>query len=123
MRDIEKVFRALGQETRLKIMYLLRDQELCVCELEAILGISQSAVSQHLRVLKEANLVTERRMGQWVLYQQNQEQLVQQLTVYLQSMKPGGDAPSVFRDEFQKLRHLMENPIIDHRGRQCCTPK
>lgn len=60
----EQVFKALGEPTRLKIMRLLAEKELCVCDLEEILKISQPRVSQHLKVLKQAGLVKERREGQ-----------------------------------------------------------
>ncbi|ASS74260.1 transcriptional regulator [Tumebacillus algifaecis] len=60
--------KALGDKTRLKILALLRTSELCVCELVPILKITQPAISQHLRKLKTAKLVKERRAGQWVFY-------------------------------------------------------
>lgn len=52
-------FKALGEPTRLKIVKLLSVQELCVCELEAVLNISQPRVSQHLKVLRVAGIVRE----------------------------------------------------------------
>ncbi|HEU4962369.1 MAG TPA: metalloregulator ArsR/SmtB family transcription factor [Bacilli bacterium] len=61
-------YKALGDKTRLKILALLCCEELCVCELVPILGMTQPAVSQHMRKLKQAKLVKERREGQWVYY-------------------------------------------------------
>lgn len=61
-------FRALGDRTRLRILAMLKVGELCVCELVEALGISQPAVSQHMRRLKQAGWVKERRRGQWVFY-------------------------------------------------------
>ncbi|MGE5390437.1 MAG: ArsR/SmtB family transcription factor [Deltaproteobacteria bacterium] len=58
------ILKALGEPTRLKIVKFLSIQELCVCELEAILGMSQPRVSQHLRVLKQAGIVKERKERQ-----------------------------------------------------------
>lgn len=60
----ENLFKALGEPTRLKIIKLLADRELCVCDLEEIMQISQPRISQHLKVLKQAGLVTERKEGQ-----------------------------------------------------------
>ena len=60
----ETVFKALGEPTRLKIIKLLADRELCVCDLEDIMQISQPRISQHLKVLKHAGLVNERKEGQ-----------------------------------------------------------
>ncbi|SHH26038.1 transcriptional regulator, ArsR family [Thermosyntropha lipolytica DSM 11003] len=59
----EEVFKALGEPTRLKIIRLLAEKELCVCDLEEIMDISQPRVSQHLKILKQAGLVKERKEG------------------------------------------------------------
>ena len=67
-RDIYKqarVLKALADPTRLKIVKALNEHELCVCELMLLLNAQQSAVSHHLRILKDANLVVERRQGKW----------------------------------------------------------
>lgn len=61
-------FKALADKTRLRILALLKADELCVCELVELLGMTQPAVSQHMRWLKQARLVKERRRGQWVFY-------------------------------------------------------
>ncbi|MGI6434450.1 MAG: ArsR/SmtB family transcription factor [Syntrophomonadaceae bacterium] len=63
-----RVLKALGEPTRLKIVKFLSLQELCVCELEAILDISQPRVSQHIRVLKQAGIVEERKERQRSYY-------------------------------------------------------
>lgn len=60
--------KAMGDKTRLRILSLLKTQELCGCELVEILKMTQPSVSQHLRKLKTAKLVKERREGQWVFY-------------------------------------------------------
>lgn len=65
---LTECFKAMGDKTRLKILALLKNEELCVCELVEMLGMTQPAVSQHLRKLKTAKLVTETRKGQWNFY-------------------------------------------------------
>ncbi|PWK14978.1 ArsR family transcriptional regulator [Tumebacillus permanentifrigoris] len=65
---MEECYKALGDKTRLRILALLRTEELCVCELTDILDMSQPAISQHLRKLKTAKLVKEQRKGQWMFY-------------------------------------------------------
>lgn len=62
------LFHALSDETRLEILELLRDGERCVCELQAELDAAQSRLSFHLRVLREAGLVNDRREGRWMYY-------------------------------------------------------
>ena len=63
------VLKCLADDTRLSIMLLLADQqELCVCELVAALDELQPKVSRHLRLLKDAGLICDRRQGQWMFY-------------------------------------------------------
>lgn len=64
----ESLFHALSDATRLSILEMLRDGERCVCELQDELDAAQSRLSFHLRVLKEAGLVTDRREGRWAYY-------------------------------------------------------
>src|SRR5213592_179417 len=61
-------FHALSDETRLEVVRLLSHGERCVCELQDVLHAAQSRLSFHLRVLKDAGLVTDRREGRWVYY-------------------------------------------------------
>lgn len=63
-----KMLKALGDETRLRILKLLLKRELCVCELEAALDLPQSKVSRHLTVLRSTGLVEDRRDGLWIFY-------------------------------------------------------
>lgn len=69
MNDQVQLMKALADPTRLKILKLTLDTELCVCELQELLEISQPAVSQHLAKLKAAGLVRERKAGMWTYYQ------------------------------------------------------
>lgn len=62
------ILKALGEPTRLKIVKLLSVQEMCVCELEEVLGMSQPRVSQHLKVLKGAGVILERKHRQKSYY-------------------------------------------------------
>jgi ArsR family transcriptional regulator len=69
MRALAHLFRALADETRLEMLALVfAHGELCVCDLEHVLGISQSKSSRHLRYLKNAGLLDDRRAGLWVHY-------------------------------------------------------
>jgi len=62
------VLKALSDETRLRILNLLYDQELCVCDLMEVLAMSQPKVSRHLGYMKNAGLVSDRKQAQWVHY-------------------------------------------------------
>jgi ArsR family transcriptional regulator len=70
-RDAERavtLFHALSDATRIAILQMLRGGELCVCELQDELGAAQSRLSFHLRVLRDAGLVEDRREGRWSYY-------------------------------------------------------
>ena len=64
----QRAFHALSDETRLRLIERLRAGEQCVCDLTESLETAQSRLSFHLRVLKDAGLVTDRRAGRWVYY-------------------------------------------------------
>lgn len=68
VRPVSRLFKALGDETRLRIVALLAHGELCVCHLEAVLGLTQPTASRHLSVLRHADVVEPRRDGCWVYY-------------------------------------------------------
>jgi ArsR family transcriptional regulator, arsenate/arsenite/antimonite-responsive transcriptional repressor len=68
VKSVSRLFKALGDETRLRIVALLSHGELCVCHLQEALGLSQSNVSRHLSVLRAAGVVEDRRDGTWVYY-------------------------------------------------------
>jgi ArsR family transcriptional regulator, arsenate/arsenite/antimonite-responsive transcriptional repressor len=72
---IDRYFHALSEPLRLKTLELLRDRELCVCELCEILDLAQSKLSFHLKILKEVNLVKVRQQGRWAYYSINLAQL------------------------------------------------
>ncbi|KOP27103.1 transcriptional regulator [Hapalosiphon sp. MRB220] len=64
-------FHALSEPLRIKVLELLRQRELCVCDLCDALGVSQSKLSFHLKTLKEADLVLSRQEGRWIYYSLN----------------------------------------------------
>ena len=66
--DLADFFKIFADSTRIKILYVLLMHEMCVCDLAGILGVSQSAMSHQLRILKQMNLVRARREGKTVFY-------------------------------------------------------
>jgi len=73
LRDLVKVFKALSDETRIRLLKLLQHRELCVCEIMQALDMTQSRVSRNLGILKDAGLVKDRRDGLWVHYSLDEE--------------------------------------------------
>lgn len=75
MQDMIQVFKALTDETRLRILKLLEHGELCVCEIVAALDIVQPKVSFHLATLKDAGLVNDTKHGKWIHYRLNESDI------------------------------------------------
>jgi ArsR family transcriptional regulator len=88
-RSIE-LFHALSDETRLEIIELLRKGERCVCELTDTLDAAQSRLSFHLRVLKDAGIVRDRKDGRWVHYELDAEAF-EEVETLVADMKPRAD--------------------------------
>ena len=68
MEDLAALFKVFGDPTRVKILYVLFQSELCVCDLAEVLHMTQSAISHQLRILKQMKLVKSRREGKTVFY-------------------------------------------------------
>ncbi len=67
----EQIFKAFSEEIRLRIIILLYNRELCVCDIESTLNESQSKISRHLSYLKNSNIVIASRHGKWMHYRLN----------------------------------------------------
>ena len=98
------LLRALGEETRLKIVYLLCQEEMCVCELMEKLHLSQPTVSHHVKILKQAGFLHDRRIAKWTFYSLQKESFFkiedllskEILSPVLNSQARLKDAPSVY---------------------------
>lgn len=66
--ELEELFKTFGDSTRIKILYVLHEGELCVCDIAAMLGMTQSAISHQLRVLRQNRLIRSRRDGKNIYY-------------------------------------------------------
>jgi len=105
--------RALADPTRLRIMLLLLEQELCVCELESVLSMEQSRISHALRILRDAALIEERRESRWVFYRAAAS-LPPSLFSYLE--ESGRDDEQTLADS-EKMTRLLESE--EPEGRRC----
>jgi DNA-binding transcriptional ArsR family regulator len=79
--DVAEIFKVLGDPTRMRLLYALAQRELCVCDLSAVLAMTQSAISHQLRVLRSARLVRYRKMGTMVYYSLADAHVVQLIDV------------------------------------------
>lgn len=71
--DLSDLFRVFGDSTRVKILHVLFEAEMCVCDIAALLNMNQSAISHQLRILKDARLVKNRREGKVIYYSLDDE--------------------------------------------------
>ncbi len=68
MKTFIRVMKALSDPNRVRVVKLLQNGELCVCEIKEILGLAQSTVSKHMKILEDAGLVERNRQGTWMIY-------------------------------------------------------
>ena len=107
---LEHLFRALADSTRLRLLNLVADREICVCYFVEILGLSQPKISRHLAYLRRAGLVAARREGKWIHYRL--------------ALPADVAAAGVLRET---LRHLRRKPEtqrdVARLGSACCAPE
>lgn len=81
MDELVSIFKALSDETRLRIIKLLEQGELCVCDITAALDMVQPKVSFHLSTLKEAGLIKDRKQGKWIHYSLTEKDLFRRMLI------------------------------------------
>ena len=86
--NLSEVLCLAGNETRLRILYLIyKEKEMCVCDMSDILEMSVSAISQHLRKMKDGNVLLDRKEGQTIFYYINEDYLEIILPIFIQISK------------------------------------
>ncbi|NPV93051.1 MAG: winged helix-turn-helix transcriptional regulator [Firmicutes bacterium] len=109
---METLLKALGESTRLKIVKLLSVQELCVCELEAVLNISQPRVSQHLKVLRKAGVIQERKEKQRSFYRLDQDIRSGRLPAFSAYIDADLNQIGGMADEARRLSELEGSEVV-----------
>jgi len=110
--DFETVFKALGENTRIRIVKLLSVKPMYVCELESVLEMSQPRISQHLRILKQAGLLLMKKEGQRAVYSLNEsafEGWINGFTDFLR--QPLENLPD-FSHEAHRIEAIANDPSI-----------
>ena len=109
MKDLLHVFKALSDETRLRILKLLEHGELCVCDIVAALDTIQPKVSFHLATLKEAGLIKDRKQGKWIHYRIDDSDMFRRILVL--SVLERISADSVLKDR-KRLTDFQTNKKV-----------
>ena len=100
-----QIYRCLGDETRLRMLYLLTQGPLCVCHFQGILKIPQVAVSKHLAYLRTNGLVQSQRHGKWMIYQLPQKPS-RELDLQLRCLQDCVQTSAVFRQDLKRLKAM-----------------
>ena len=109
MRDAIKAFKALSDETRLRILYLLMERECCVCEVMQALDISQTRASRNLNALYDAGFLKLRRDGLWALYSIDREGMQEYFSQLVDSVKKAleeNDVVALDRERLKKAERV-----------------
>lgn len=104
MRALVKAFKALSDETRLRILNLLLERECCVCEIMQALNISQTRASRNLSALYDAGLLKLRRVGLWAVYSIDEESMGEYYSDLIEAVRKGLDGNETAMLDRQRLR-------------------
>lgn len=111
MRDIANLFKALSDQTRLRILWILKDRPLCVCEIREVLQLAVSTVSQHLAVLRDAGFIIDVKEGKWVNYARNPDPKDKDIQILLEWLDRRLEAePTAQRDRW--AAEIVDRNII-----------
>ncbi len=113
MRDVVKVFKALSDSNRVRILKMLEVRPLCVCEITRILNLATSTVSKHLSILRDVDFILDHKEGKWVTYSLNREGT----SVYVEKLMPLisewlADEKTVLEDQ-QKIRDFSKDNLCE----------
>lgn len=119
MKKIENIFKALSDVTRLRVIKLLQERELCVCELMQVLEMSQPRISRHMSVLKNAGLVEDRREGKWVYYSITNKPQEKDVKIMLDAMAVMANNNAQVKADQNKLKKAVKLGEIAAWGNKC----
>ncbi|MBP1734103.1 MAG: heavy metal resistance transcription regulator [Deltaproteobacteria bacterium] len=124
MDDVVRIFKALSDETRVRIIKLLEHGELCVCDIGAALGMVQPKVSFHLGVLKNSGLLKDRKQGKWVHYSLDESEMFKRFLLLSVAEKVSDKEVEADKD---RLKAFLQNKDEDEnvvpmssRRTECC---
>ncbi|AZR73190.1 hypothetical protein BBF96_07200 [Anoxybacter fermentans] len=112
LSDIVEFAKCFSNESRLKLIKLLAERELCVCELEEVTGQTQSNISQHLRILFNADLVEKRREGQLIYYSLNKVKFEEKIKELEELISLPLERMADFKEEWLRFQNLRKNERI-----------
>ena len=122
--ELESLFKALGDKTRLRILALLGNNEVCVCHIHDSLGLPQPTVSRHLAYLRKSGLVAARRDGVWMHYRVSRALNPVVQCVVAAAVDALQQLPAATQDRRQFQRAFGQLYVLDTpAGGACCAPR
>lgn len=122
--ELESLFKALADKTRLRILALLGNNEVCVCHIHDSLGVPQPTVSRHLAYLRRSGLVAVRRDGVWMHYQLSRSLSPAVQRVVAAAVDALQQLPATTQDRKQFQRAFGQLYVLDSpAGGACCAPR
>jgi ArsR family transcriptional regulator len=112
MKQFIRIMKALSDPNRVRVIKILENKQLCVCELQDLIGLAQSTVSKHMKVLEEAGLVDYHKEGSWIIYRLTQGEESDYARVMLENIKGWLDDDKTLQEMIARL------PQVD-RERSC----
>ena len=111
MRELVKVFKAIADKNRIRILKMLQHKKMCVCELAAVLGISQPSVSRHLSLMRDAGLVKDERNGPWIDYGLCEENINHYSPVIQSHLKEWINDDTQVKKDLKKVKCLKREEL------------
>jgi ArsR family transcriptional regulator len=112
MKEYIRIMKAMSDPNRVRIIKLLHRKELCVCELTELLGLAQSTVSKHLKLLDDADLIESRRDGAWIIYRIKVEPISSYAKTMLEKMHVWHEDDQVLVEMIKRLAFVDRARIM-----------
>lgn len=111
MKNLVKIFKALSDSSRLRILKMLEVRPLCVCEITEVLGLATSTVSKHLSILKEAEFISDKKDGKWVNYYLSPDQNNEYLRHLLPLVRTWLPTDRIILEDRHKVESVDRNKL------------
>jgi len=113
MKEFLNITKALSDESRVRSLFALKEGELCVCQIIALLELAPSTVSKHLSLLKQANLIESRKMGRWIYYRLTNENVTPLIEGTLTWFFSHTENQKILRNDKARLKEILSMELED----------
>ncbi len=113
MRDLVRIFKALSDPNRVRILKMLEIRPLCVCEITRILNLATSTVSKHLSILRDADFILDHKEGKWVTYSLNRQAQSPYITEILPLVSAWLEDEKTILADQEKVRNFSKNNLCE----------